>query len=89
MRQKRKSEELQPKIPEAPISESYDHSALIHEYLFPASSQLFADSIRVEVLGDRVVIRGSAPEPPRIYEALVSKSDDEDDEDMGLDLFGD
>ncbi|PKC53395.1 hypothetical protein RhiirA1_404347 [Rhizophagus irregularis] len=89
MRQKRKSEGLQPEIPEAPISESYDRSALIHEYLFPVSSQLFADSIRVEVLGDRVVIRGSAPEPPRIYEALVSKSDDEDDEDMGLDLFGD
>ena len=89
MRQKRKSEGLQPEIPEAPISESYDSSALIHEYLFPASSQLFADSIRVEVLGDKVVIRGSAPEPPRIYEAPVSKSDDEDDEDFGLDLFGD
>ena len=50
MRQKRKSEGLQPEIPEAPISESYDRSALIHEYLFPASSQLFADSIQVEVL---------------------------------------
>uniref|UniRef100_U9TM38 SHSP domain-containing protein n=1 Tax=Rhizophagus irregularis (strain DAOM 181602 / DAOM 197198 / MUCL 43194) TaxID=747089 RepID=U9TM38_RHIID len=81
MRQKRKSEGLQPEIPEAPISESYDRSALIHEYLFPVSSQLFADSIRVEVLGDRVVIRGSAPEPPRIYEAPVSESDDED---MGI-----
>ena len=86
MRQKRKSEGLQPEIPEAPIFESYDRSALIHEYLFPASSQLFADSIRVEVLGDRVVIRGSAPEPPRIYEAPVSESNDEN---MGIDLFGD
>ncbi|RIA95203.1 hypothetical protein C1645_817049 [Glomus cerebriforme] len=55
MRQKRKSEGLQPEIPEAPISES-------------------------------VVIRDSAPEPPRIYEAPVFKSDDED---MGLGLFGD
>jgi hypothetical protein len=89
MRQKHKSESLQPKIPKAPIFESCDSSALIHEYLFPASSQLFADSIQVEVLGDRIVIRGSAPEPPRIYEAPVSKSDDEDDEDFGLNLFGD
>ncbi|GES95155.1 hypothetical protein GLOIN_2v1805909 [Rhizophagus clarus] len=86
MRQKRKAEGLQPEIPEAPISESYDSSALIHKYLFPASSQLFADSIQIEVLGDRVVIRGSAPEPPRIYEAPISKSSDED---FRLDLFGD
>jgi hypothetical protein len=89
MRQKRKSEGLQPEIPEVLISESYDSSALIHEYLFPTSSQLFANSIQVEVLGDRVVIRGSASEPPRIYEAPVSKSDDENDENFGLDLFGD
>ncbi|GBB94389.1 hypothetical protein RclHR1_23460002 [Rhizophagus clarus] len=86
MRQKRKAEGFQPEIPEAPISKSYNSSALIHEYLFPASSQLFADLIRIEVLGDRVIIRGSAPEPPRIYEAPVSKSSDED---FGFDLFGD
>ena len=95
MRQKYGAEALQPKIPEAPISESDDSSASICEHLFPASSQLFADSlgrnltdsIRVKILGDRVVIKGSAPESPRIYEALVSESDDEDD--VGLDLFGD
>jgi len=87
-------EALQPKIPEAPISESDDNSASIHEHLFPASSQLFADSlrrdltdsIRVEILGDRVVINGSATETPRIYEDPVSESDDED---IGLGLFGD
>jgi hypothetical protein len=87
-------ETLQPaqaRIPEAPISESDDSSASIHEHLFPASSQLFADSsgtdsIRVEVLGDRIIIRCSAPEAPRIYEAPVSESNDED---MGIDLFGD
>ena len=109
MRQKRKTETealqpaktselsdetLQPRIPEAPISESDDSSVSIHEHLFPASSQLFADSsgrnltdsIRVEVLGDMIIIRGSVPEAPRIYEAPVSESDDED---MGIDLFGD
>ena len=93
MRQKRKSEGLQPEIPEAPISESDDKSASIHEHLFPASLQLFADSlrrdltdsIRVEILGDMVVIKGSAPESPRIYEASVFELDDEDDK--GLDLF--
>ncbi|CAB5203602.1 hypothetical protein RhiirA5_445084 [Rhizophagus irregularis] len=109
MRQKRKAETealqpaktselsdetLQPRIPEAPISESDDSSASIHEHLFPASSQLFVDSsgwnltdlIQVEVLGDRIIIRDSVPEAPRIYEAPVSKSNDED---MGIDLFGD
>jgi hypothetical protein len=109
MRQKRKTETealqpaktselsdetLQPRIPEAPISESDDSSVSIHEHLFPASSQLFADSsgrnltdsIRVEVLGDMIIIRGSVPEAPRIYEAPVSESDDKD---MGIDLFGD
>ena len=94
MRQKYGTEALQPKIPEAPISESDDSSATIREYLFPASSQLFADSlerdltdsIRVEILGDRVIIKGSATESPRIYEDPVSESDNED---MGLDLFGD
>ena len=84
-------ETLQPRIPKAPISESDDISASIHEHLFSASSQLFADSsetdsIRVEVLGDRIIIRGSASEAPRIYEAPVSESNDED---MGIDLFGD
>ena len=87
-------ETLQPRIPEAPISESDDSSASIHEHLFPTSSQLSADSsgrnltdsIRVEVLGDMIIIRGSVPEAPRIYEAPVSESDDED---MGIDLFGD
>src|ERR1051325_6213346 len=77
MRQKRKTETealqpaktselsdetLQPRIPEVPISESDDSSALIHEYLFSASSQLFAnssewnlmDSSQVEILGDRI-----------------------------------
>ena len=82
---------VQARIPEAPISESDDSSASIHEHLFPASSQLFADlsgtdSIRVEVLGDRIIIRGSAPEASRIYEAPVSESNDED---KGIDLFGD
>jgi hypothetical protein len=81
----------QARIPEAPISESDDSSASIYEHLFPASSQLFADSsgtdlIQVEILGDRIIIRGSAPEAFRIYEALVSESNDED---MGIDLFGD
>ncbi|RIB03002.1 hypothetical protein C2G38_2226290 [Gigaspora rosea] len=97
MRQKYGTEALQPKISEAPISESDDSSASIHEHLFPASLQLFADSlgrnltdsIRVKILGDRVVIKSSASEPHRIYEAPISESDDEDDEDMGLDLFGD
>src|SRR5438270_3980401 len=70
MRQKYGAEALQPKIPEAPISESDDSSA----------------SIRVEILGDRVVIKSSAPKSSRIYEAPVSEPDDEDDE--GLDLFG-
>ena len=94
MRQKYGAEALQPKIPEAPISESDDNNASIHEHLFPASLQLFADSLRrdltdliqVEILGDRVVIKGSAIESLRIYEDLVSESDDED---TGLDLFGD
>ncbi|PKK59030.1 hypothetical protein RhiirC2_720097 [Rhizophagus irregularis] len=96
MRQKAKAEAeaLQPRIPKTPISESDDSSASIREHLFPASSQLFADSlgrnltdsIQVKILGDMVVIKGSAPEPPRIYEAPVSESDDEN---MGLDLFGD
>ena len=87
-------ETLQPRIPEAPISESDDSSASIHEHLFPTSSQLSADSsgrnltdsIWVEVLGDMIIIRGSVPEAPRIYEAPVFESDDED---MGIDLFGD
>ena len=86
MRQKAKAE--------APISESDDSSASIHEHLFPTSSQLSADSsgrnltdlIRVEVLGDRIIIRDSVLEAPRIYKAPVSESDDED---MGLGLFGD
>ncbi|RIA95202.1 hypothetical protein C1645_817048 [Glomus cerebriforme] len=94
MRQKYGAEALQSKIPEAPISESDDSSASIHEHLFPTSSQLFADSLRrdltdsiwIEILGDRVVINGSATESPRIYEDSVSESDDEN---MGLDLFGD
>ncbi|PKY34728.1 hypothetical protein RhiirB3_395738 [Rhizophagus irregularis] len=108
MRQKRKTETevlqptktselsdetLQPRIPEAPISESDDKSASIHEHLFPTSSQLSADSsgrnltdsIQVEVLGDMIIIRDSVPEAPRIYEAPVSESDDKD---MGIDLFG-
>ena len=70
MRQKYGAEALQPKIPEALISESDDSSA----------------SIQVEILGNRVVIKGSAPKSSRIYEAPVSEPDDEDDE--GLDLFG-
>jgi len=70
IRQKYGAEALQPKIPEAPISESDDSST----------------SIRVEILGDRVVIKGSAPKSSRIYEAPVSEPDDEDDE--GLGLFG-
>ena len=109
MRQKRKAETealqpaktselsdetLQPRIPEAPISESDDSSASIHEHLFLASLQLFADSLRrdltdsiwVEILGDMVVIKGSATKSPRVYEDPVSESDDED---TGLDLFGD
>ena len=94
MRQKYGAEALQPKIPKAPISESDDNSASIHEHLFPASLQLFADSlrrdltdsIRVEILGDMVVIKGSATKSPRVYEDPVSESDDED---TGLDLFGD
>jgi len=45
MRQKYGAEALQPKIPETPISESDNSSALIHEYLFFVSSQLFADSL--------------------------------------------
>src|ERR1043165_9483020 len=74
MRQKRKAETealqpaktselsdetLQPRIPEAPISESDDNSTSIHEHLFPTSSQLSADSsernltdsIQVKILG--------------------------------------
>ena len=94
MRQKYRAEALQPKIPEAPISESDDNNASIREHLFSASSQLFADSlgrdlmdsIQVEILGDRVVIKGSATKSPRIYDDPVSESDDED---IGLDLFGD
>jgi hypothetical protein len=94
MRQKYGTEALQPKIPKASISESNDNSTSIHKHLFPASSQLFADSlgrdltdsIRVEILGDRVIIKGPATESPRIYEDPVSESDNED---MGLDLFGD
>ena len=39
-------EALRPRIPEAPISESDVSSASIHEHLFPASLQLFADSLR-------------------------------------------
>ena len=70
MRQKYGAETLQPKIPKDPISETDDSSA----------------SIRVKILGDRVVIKGSAPKSSRIYEAPVSEPDDEDDE--GLDLFG-
>src|SRR2546423_1732422 len=70
MRQKYGAEALQPKIPEAPISESDDSSA----------------SIRIEILGDRVVIKGSASKSSRIYEAPVFEPDDEDDE--GLGLFG-
>ena len=108
MRQKRKAETealqsaktselsdetLQPRISEAPISESDDSSASIHEHLFPTSSQLSADSsgknltdsIWVEVLGNMIIIRGSVPKAPRIYEALVSESDDEN---MGINLFG-
>ncbi|GES79188.1 hypothetical protein GLOIN_2v1805909 [Rhizophagus clarus] len=59
MRQKYGAEALQPaksselsdealrsRIPEAPISESDVSSASIHEHLFPASLQLFADSLR-------------------------------------------
>ncbi|GBB90182.1 hypothetical protein RclHR1_17070001 [Rhizophagus clarus] len=53
MRQKRKAEACQLRIPEAPIFELSD------------------------------VVR---PLQPRIYEALVSESDDED---MGINLFGD
>ncbi|GBC36891.1 uncharacterized protein OCT59_003091 [Rhizophagus irregularis] len=94
MKQKYKAEALQPKIPEAPISKSDNNNASIHEHLFSASLQLFADSlrrdltdsIRVEILSDKVVINGSATETPRIYEDPVSESDDED---MGLGLFGD
>src|SRR5215217_764357 len=82
MKQKYEAESLQPKIPEAPIFESDDSSASICKHLFSTSSQLFADSlgrnltdsIQVKILGDMVVIKGS----PRIYEAPVSKSDDED-----------
>src|SRR4051794_1353523 len=88
------NETLQPRIPEAPISESNDSSASIYKHLFPVSSQLFAnlsernltDSIQVKVLGDRIIIRGSVSEASRIYEVPVSELDDED---MGLDLFGD
>ena len=94
MRQKAKAEALQPKIPKAPISESDDSSASIHEHLFSASSQLFADSlgrdltnsIQVEILGDMVVIKGSATKSPRVYEDPVSESDNEN---TGLNLFGD
>ena len=94
MRQKYGAEALQPKIPEASISESNDNNASIHEHLFPASLQLFADSLRrdltdsiwVEILGNMIIIRGSVPEAPRIHEAPISESDDED---RGLDLFGD
>ncbi|GBC01938.1 hypothetical protein RclHR1_00440004 [Rhizophagus clarus] len=109
MRQKRKAETkalqptktselldktLQPRIPEAPISESDDSSASIHKHLFPASLQLFADllrrdltdSIQVEILGDRVVIKGSATKSPRVYEDPVFELDDKD---TGLYLFGD
>ena len=71
MRQKYGAEALQPKISEVPISESDNSNA----------------SIRVEILGNRVVIKGSAPESSRIYEAPVSESDDEHD--MGLGFFGD
>ncbi|RGB39841.1 hypothetical protein C1646_664277 [Rhizophagus diaphanus] len=86
MRQKYGTEALQPKIPEAPISESDDNSTSIHKHLFPASSQLFADSlgrdltdsIRIEILGDKVIIKGSATESSRIYEDPVSESDNED-----------
>ena len=94
MRQKYGAEALQPQIPEAPISKSDDNNASIYEHLFPASLQLFADSLRrdltdsiwVKILGDRIVINGSATETSRIYEDPVSESDDED---MGLGLFGD
>ncbi|PKC54329.1 hypothetical protein RhiirA1_477526 [Rhizophagus irregularis] len=94
MKQKYRIEALQPKIPEASISESDDSSASICEHLFSTSSQLFADSlgkdltdlIQVEILGNRVVIKGSATKSPRIYKDPVSESDDED---TGLDLFGD
>ncbi|RGB24668.1 hypothetical protein C1646_772763 [Rhizophagus diaphanus] len=94
MRQKYWTETLTPKISEAPISESDDSSAIIHKYLFFASSQLFADSlerdltdsIQIEILGNRVIIKGSASELSRTYEALVFESDDEN---MSLDLFGD
>ncbi|CAI2195758.1 13721_t:CDS:2, partial [Funneliformis geosporum] len=73
-------------IPKAPISESYDSSALICKHLFSASLQLFADSsgrnltdlIQVKVLGDRIIIRDSVLETSRIYEAPVFKSNDED-----------
>ena len=94
MRQKYGAKALQPKIPEAPISELDDNNALIREHLFSASSQLFADSlgrdltdsIQVEILGDRVVIKGSATKSPRVYEDPIFESDDED---TGLGLFGD
>jgi len=59
---------FKPRIPEAPISESDDSSV----------------SIRVEILGDRVVIKGSASKSSRIYEAPVFEPDDEDDEGLGL-----
>ena len=95
MKQKYRAEALQPKIPKALISESDDNSASICKHLFPTSLQLFADSLRrdltdsiwVEILGDRVVIKDSAPKSSRIYEAPVFEPDDEDD--VGLDLFGD
>src|ERR1044071_6075337 len=67
-------ETLQPRIPEAPIFESDDNSASIHDHLFPASLQLFADSLRrdlmdsiqVEILSDMVVIKGSATKSLRV-----------------------
>ncbi len=95
MKQKYRAEALQPKIPKALISESDDNSASICKHLFPTSLQLFADSlgrnltdsIWVKILDDRIVIKGSVPESSRIYKASVSESDNEDD--VGLDLFGD
>ncbi|RGB23810.1 hypothetical protein C1646_748060 [Rhizophagus diaphanus] len=42
-------EALRPRIPEAPVSKSDVSSASIHEHLFPASLQLFADSLRKDL----------------------------------------
>ncbi|PKK61807.1 hypothetical protein RhiirC2_791257 [Rhizophagus irregularis] len=62
------------------------HSAKIYSHNYRMRQKRKAEGLQPEIPEAPISESNSAPEPPRIYEAPVSKSDDED---MGLDLFGD